>query len=140
MLMILDDRNTIKTFTDDINTMNVEYMINKTLHIINIIIKIAYIIIKIVIKQNVLFQMPNKQVDELTLITDGVDIERVNQFNSLLITYLNWSKHRIIDKIANRCYRTIGIIIKLLHIIQIRINITLYNSIILPHTNYYLLI
>ena len=133
MLMILDDRNTIKTFTDDINTMNVEYMINKTLHIINIIIKI-------VIKQNVLFQMPNKQVDELTLITDGVDIERVNQFNSLLITYLNWSKHRIIDKIANRCYRTIGIIIKLLHIIQIRINITLYNSIILPHTNYYLLI
>ena len=47
------------------------------------------------IKQTVLFQMPNKQVDELTLTTDGVNIERVNQFNILGFTliYLNWSKH-----------------------------------------------
>ena len=81
--------------------------------------------------------MPNKQVDELTLPTDGVDFERVNQFNILsftLISYLNWSKH--IDKIANRCSLTTGLITKLEHIIQIRIKLTLYNSIILPHTNY----
>ena len=54
--------------------------------------KTTYIIIKILIKQNVLFQMPNKHIDELTLTTDGVDIERVNQFNILgftLISYLN---------------------------------------------------
>ena len=48
--------------------------------------------------------MPNKQDDDLTLTTDGVDIQRVNQFNIpgfTLISYFNWSKH--IDKIANRC-------------------------------------
>ena len=54
-------------------------------------VKITYIIIKILIKTN--------KVDELTLTIDGVDIERVNQFNILcftLISYLNWTKH--IDK------------------------------------------
>ena len=58
--------------------------------------------------------MLNKQVDELTLTIDGVDIERVSQFSILrftLISYLNRSKN--IDKIANRCSRTIGIIINL---------------------------
>ena len=58
--------------------------------------------------------MPNKQVDELTLTIDGVDIERVSQVNILifkLISYLNRSKN--IDKIANICSRTIGIIINL---------------------------
>ena len=54
--------------------------------------------------------MPNKYVDELTLTIDGVDIERVNQFNILsftLMSHLNWSNY--IDKIANRCSRTIGL-------------------------------
>ena len=72
--------------------------------------KTTYIIIKILIKQNVLFQMPKKNIYELTLTTYGVDIERVNQFYILgftLISYLNPSKH--IDKIANRCSRTIRI-------------------------------
>ena len=85
--------------------------------------------------------MPNKQVEEITLTIDGVDFEGVNQFNILgftLISYLNWSKH--IDKIVNRCSRTIGIIIKLKHIIQTRLQITLYISIILPNANNYLLI
>ena len=36
MLMILDDTSTIKAFTDGTNTMNVEYLITKELHIINI--------------------------------------------------------------------------------------------------------
>ena len=40
----------------------------------------------------VLFQTPNKHIDELTLTIYGDDIERVNQFNILcftLISYLN---------------------------------------------------
>ena len=35
MLPILDDTSTIKAFTDDTNTVNVEYLINEELHIIN---------------------------------------------------------------------------------------------------------
>ena len=51
--------------------------------------KTTYITIKVLIKQHVL---PNKRIDELTITTDDVDIERVNQFNILgftLISYLN---------------------------------------------------
>ena len=54
--------------------------------------KTTYIIIKILIKQNVVFQMPNKHIDEVTLTTDGIDIDRVNQFTILgftLISHLN---------------------------------------------------
>ena len=84
-------------------------------------VKPTYIIIKILIKPNDLFQMSNKHVDELTLTTD---FERVNQFNIIgcaLISYLNRSKH--IDEIANRCSRTIGLINKSEHFIQIRIKL-----------------
>ena len=35
MLMILDDTSIMKAFTADTNTVNVEYLINKELHIIN---------------------------------------------------------------------------------------------------------
>ena len=40
MLMILDDTSTIKAFTDDTNTVNVGYFINKELHIISIWLKL----------------------------------------------------------------------------------------------------
>ena len=40
MLMILDDTSTIKAFTDDTNTVNVEYVINKELHITNMWLKL----------------------------------------------------------------------------------------------------
>ena len=40
MLMILDDTSTIKAFTDDTNTVNVGYLINKELHIISIWLKL----------------------------------------------------------------------------------------------------
>ena len=75
MLMILYDTSSIKTFTDDKNTVNVEYFINKEHTYNKHMAKTTYIIIKVLIKQNVLFQIPNKQIDELTLTIDGVDIE-----------------------------------------------------------------
>ena len=42
MLILLDDTSTITAFTDDTNTVNVEYLINKGLpvHIINIWLKL----------------------------------------------------------------------------------------------------
>ena len=40
MLILLDDTSTITAFTDDTNRVNVEYLINKGLHIINIWLKL----------------------------------------------------------------------------------------------------
>ena len=87
------------------------------------------------------FQMPNKMVIVPTLTTDGVNIERVQHFNFLgliLGTHLNWHKH--IEKIANICSRTIGIINKLKHVLPKTIRIILCNSLILHHINYCLMI
>ena len=64
-------------------------------------------------------QMPNKKVIVPTLTIDGVNIDRVQHFNFLGLifdTHLNWHKH--IEKIANKCSRTIGIIHKLKHVLQ----------------------
>ena len=60
-----------------------------------------------------IFQMPHKKIIVPTLTIDGVNIERVhfNFLGLLLDTHLNWHKH--IEKIANKCSRTIGIINKL---------------------------
>jgi len=73
-------------------------------------VKTIYIIIKLLIKPNICLKC---LIKELTLTIDGVNTERVNQFNVLdftLILYLIWSKH--IDRIANkRSSRTIGIIV-----------------------------
>ena len=44
--MILDDTSTIKAFTDDTNTVNVEYLINKELHVINMWLKLHTLSLK----------------------------------------------------------------------------------------------
>ena len=83
------------------------------------------------------FQMPNKRVIVQKLTIDGVNIEKVQHFNFLgliLDTHLNWHKH--IEKIANKCSRTIGIINKSKHVLPISIIIILYNSLMLPNINY----
>ena len=88
-----------------------------------------------------ILQMPNKMVIIQILTTDGVNIERVQHYNFLgliLDTHLNWHKH--IEKIANKCSRTIGIINKLKYVLPKSIRIILYNSLILPHINYCLMI
>ena len=40
MIYILNDASSVKAYTDDTNTVNVEYLINKELHIINILLKL----------------------------------------------------------------------------------------------------
>ena len=83
-----------------------------------------------------IFQIPNKRVMVPTLTIYGVNIERVQHLNFLgltLDTHLNWHKH--IEKIANKCSRTIRIINKLKHVLPKSIRIILCNSLILPHIN-----
>ena len=46
MLMVFDDSSIIKASTDDINTVNVENVINKELHIINIWLRLHTLSLK----------------------------------------------------------------------------------------------
>ena len=133
--------STLGSFTNGTNNPNTEHMINTELHNIAEWLKLNKLTLNINKTKYMIFQMPNKKVTVPTLTIDGVNIERVQHFNFLgliLDTHLNWNKH--IEKIANKCSRTIGIINKLKHVLPKSIRIILYNSLILPHINYCLMI
>ena len=109
-----DDTSLVSTLGSFTNNPNTEHMINTELHNIAEWLKLNRVSLNINKTKYMIFQMPNKKVVVPTLTIDGVNIERVQHFNFsglLLGTHLNWHKH--IEKIANKCSRTIGIITKL---------------------------
>ena len=76
----------------------------------------------------------------LTLKIDDVYIGRVNKFKFLgltLETNLNWRKFT--EKISNKCSKTIGVLNRLKYVLQLDIKV-LYNTLILSHINYCIMI
>ena len=90
---------------------------------------------------DVVFHMPNKRMQPLTLKIDDVYIERVDEFNFLgltLDTNLNWRKHT--ENISNKCSETIGVLNRLKYVLPLDIKVLLYNTLILSHINYCVMI
>ena len=84
-----------------------------------------------------IFKHVNKIVEPLSLKIENTDIERVTNFNFLGLTIsdnLEWKTH--VQKIANKCSRTTGILNKLKHILPASISLMLYKSLLLPQLNY----
>ena len=84
-----------------------------------------------------IFHVPKKEIQTLTLKIDNINIEQVDEFNFLgltLDTNLTWKKH--VNKIANKCSRITGVLNKLKHVLPLDIKKLLYNSLILSHINY----
>ena len=68
------------------------------------------------------FHMPNKRIQALTLKIDDVYIERVDELNFLgltLDTNLNWRKHT--EKISNKCSKPIGVLNRLKYVLPLDI-------------------
>ena len=83
------------------------------------------------------FHMPNKRMQALTLKID----ERVDELNCLgmtLDTNLNWRKHT--EKISNKCSKTIGVLNRLKYVLPLDIKVLLYKTLILSHINYCIMI
>ena len=83
------------------------------------------------------FHMPQKRIQLPLLRIAGADIEVVDNFNILgiiLNKHLNWTSH--VDMLAAKVSKTIGILNTLKHILPINIMRTIYNSLILCHLNY----
>ena len=78
---------------------------------------------------------------EPEIIIDGNKIDCVNNFNFLgliINKHLNSNNH--IDHISLKISRVIGILTRLRHTVPIDVLLLLYNSLILPHINYSLLV
>ena len=75
------------------------------------------------------------------IIIDNTVIECVDSFNFLgiyLDKYMNWKRHT--DYIASKISKSIGILNSLKHILPTEIKLMIYNSLILSHINYGILI
>ena len=84
-----------------------------------------------------LFHMPQKSIQTPIIIIDNIVIECVDSFNFLGIylgKYINWKRHT--DYIASKISKSIGILNRLKHILPTEIEIMIYNSLILSHINY----
>ena len=84
-------------------------------------------------------KITNKKVNNLQLNINGIAIEKVYDFNFLGLTLnenINWKNH--IEKIAIKSSKIIGILNKL-KLLPTQIKLLLYNALLLPHINYYIL-
>ena len=83
------------------------------------------------------FQMPQKRIQHPLLKIAGTDFEFVDNFNFLgliITTNQNWTSH--VDMLTAKLSKTTGILNTLKHVLPINIMRTIYNSIILCHLNY----
>ena len=83
------------------------------------------------------FHMPQKRIQLLLLKIAVADIEFVDNFNFLAIIinkHLNWTNH--VDMFTAKLSNSIGILNTLKHVLPINIMRTIYNSLILCHLSY----
>ncbi len=87
------------------------------------------------------FHTTRRKSPEIELMLDNSVIERVNEFNFLGIVIdsnLSWKNHN--DYICNKLSKTIGVINRLKNFLPLSVKVTLYNSLVLSHINYGLLL
>ena len=87
------------------------------------------------------FHMPQKKVTLPTLRTNGTIVEFVDNFVFLGIKinkHLNLNHHN--TDVANKIVKTVGILNTLKKYVPINILRIIYNSLILPHLNYGILL
>ena len=73
-------------------------------------------------KKYMIFHVPRKETQTLTLKIDNINIEQVDEFNFLRLTpdaNLTWKKH--VNKTANKCFKTTGVLNKLKHVLPLDI-------------------
>jgi endonuclease/exonuclease/phosphatase family metal-dependent hydrolase len=120
---------------------NLESQINNELEKINIWLKVNKLSLNVNKTKAMLFHTPQKKVRNISLKLDDSEIEMVDNFNYLgiiLDSHLSWKFHT--SMISNKISRTNGIMRKLKKTIPPSALLLLYNSLILPHLNYGLLV
>ena len=83
------------------------------------------------------FHSVRKKINYPTLSINGINIERVADFNFLGIQLsedLKWSKHP--NNISLKLIKTVGVQNRLKYEYPLAILKTLYNMLFLPHLNY----
>lgn len=129
--------STLEIFRNTGSLSNINHELSK----ISEWLKLNKLSINLTKTKYMIFHTINKRIPNLEIKIDDTIIERVPDFNFLGITlneHLNWKSH--MDKIAAKLSRNIGILNNLKHYLPLTTKLTIYNSLILSHINYGLLI
>ena len=87
------------------------------------------------------FYTSNRKLTNLNLKVNNINIQRVTQFNYLDVMFnlhMDWSRH--INCISMKVSSSIGMLYRLKNIYPQSVLLTLYNTLILPHLYYCLLL
>ena len=123
-IMYADDTtlsSTIDSFSDINSNTNADVIINIERCKVIEWLKINKLSLNKNKSKYMLFHMPKKEIQNLTLKIDDVNIEMVEEFNFLGLTMdnnLKWKKHT--DKISNKCSKITGLLNRLKHVFSAR--------------------
>ena len=137
MVMYADDT----TLYCNLNGVNSEVNINNELSKISEWLSSNKLSLNIKKTKFMVFHTPQRRVNYPVLKLNNVNIERVSQFNFLGVVVnstLKWDKH--IAHISLIISRATGVIFRLRRIYPREILLTLYNTLILPHLSYCILV
>ena len=87
------------------------------------------------------FGKPNRNIPIIELHIDTANIDKVQNFNFLglhVSSNITWNLH--MDEVSKKTSRITGILKKLQIIVHNNILLAIYNTLILPHINYGLLV
>ena len=122
-------------------TKDIEQHLNTKLNKVNEWLNINKLSLNIKKSKYIIHQLRNKKLIPFLLKIDETRIERVQNFNLLGVTLQD---NLILDShikiISIKRSKMIGILNKLKHFLPLNIKVTLYNSLMLPHINYGLMI
>ncbi len=140
--IIYADDTSLSGFLSSFGTnTKVSQNINYELQQINDWLKINKLSLNIGKTKFMIFHKSNKKIPDIKLYIEDIEIQRVENFNFLgviLNEKLSWKSHT--DKVANCISKTVGILNALKHFLPETPKVTIYNSLILSHLNYGILI
>ena len=132
---------TIEIIVREGNNLSIQNSINNELTKITDWLKLNRLSLNIPKTKFMVFHTTKRRIPLIQIKIEDTIIEKVSDFNFLGLTineHLNWKSHT--DKIANKISRNIGILNKLKHSLPLQTKVLIYNSLILSHINYGLLV
>ena len=132
--------STLGSFNSNQNQNSVEQNINEELNKISGWLKVNKLSLNAKKSKFLIFKHVKKTIEPLSLKIENTNTERVTNLNFIGLTIsdnLEWKNH--VQKIANKCSKTTGILNKLKHTLPASISLMLYNSLLLPQLNYCIL-
>jgi hypothetical protein len=118
-------------------SQNPDIMINEELVNINSWLMANKLSVNASKTKAMLFHKPQKKVNIPKIVLSNTPVEFVKNFDFLGVridSALTWNDH--LNKITKKISKTSGIIAKLKHYLPVDILITIYNTLILPHLTY----